>query len=219
MECNTLVTPLYKWASKERQQFVVVQFWIIQRLFHDNCPHSTYRPPFNAEMLQTTLRLSPKHDRQRRVNCFCLVCCIIQQRCNDRCRYSTYRRPVTRQMLARWSPESPRSEHQRSSNNFWSCILHNSRAVRPSLSTINVLANFIRKKTKLGMSNTAEKVVSTESHRFLGWHISLSHACVSAVICNRCIVCLHRPKSFWWYCYCLLKMSINTASTVLVLVQ
>jgi len=45
-------------------------FGMIQRLRNDINLHCMYRPPFNAKMLEGTLRRSPKIERQQSVNDF-----------------------------------------------------------------------------------------------------------------------------------------------------
>jgi len=50
-------------------------FGIIMVLRNDIYLHCMYRPPFNTKMIEGTLRLSPKIERQRSVNdfCFCIL--------------------------------------------------------------------------------------------------------------------------------------------------
>jgi len=56
-----------------------------------------------------------------------------------------YRPPFNAKMLERTSRLSPKIERQQSINDFWSCILHNQRAVRRLQSIIEVMAAFIGK--------------------------------------------------------------------------
>jgi len=60
---------------------------------------------------------------------FSLAFGIIQGLRNDIYRHCIYRPPFDAKMLERTSRLSPKIERQRSVNDFWSCIMHNRRAV------------------------------------------------------------------------------------------
>ena len=148
---------------------------------------------------------------------FGFASCIIQGLCNDTYPYSMYRLPFNRKMLAKTSQLSPKNERQWSVNNFWSCILHNPRAVQQSLSIMKVLDTCIGKNAKHEISTTFEKWASTESQQFLVLHLAYWKGCVSALIRNWSIGCLYRQKCYWHYRYCLLNINVNRTSTVFVL--
>jgi len=103
-------------------------------------------------------------------------------------------------MLVTISLPPPRKECQSSVNDFWSCIINDSKALQWHTSIIAILATFIGKNASNNFATTFSKLASTEYQWCFGLHHGYSHSNGGALTDNRSIGSLYVQKCKSRYC-------------------